>query len=75
MPLADWLRGELRDWAEELLDAKRMQQQGYLQTKLVQHEWQQFLKGAANQQRLWCILMFQAWLASQAAITSVNTAK
>ncbi|MFZ1342361.1 asparagine synthase (glutamine-hydrolyzing) [Thiothrix eikelboomii] len=75
VPLADWLRGELRDWAEELLDAKRMQQQGYLQTKLVQHEWQQFLKGAANQQRLWCILMFQAWLASQAAITSVNTAK
>lgn len=75
VPLASWLRGELRDWAEELLDAKRMQQQGYLQTKLVQQEWQNFLKGAAHQQRLWCVLMFQAWLESQAAITSANTDK
>lgn len=75
VPLAAWLRGELRDWAEELLNPQRMQQQGYLQTELVQQAWQRFLKGAANQQRLWCILMFQAWLGSQAEISSVNTAK
>lgn len=74
VPLASWLRAELRDWAEELLNPIRLQQQGYLQAKLVQQEWQQFLSGAANQQRLWCILMFQAWLDSQAAMTSVNTA-
>ena len=66
VPLASWLRGDLRTWAEDLLDLKRMQQQGYLQAELVQQEWQSFLKGAANQQRLWCILMFQAWLDSQA---------
>ncbi|MFZ1388168.1 MAG: asparagine synthase (glutamine-hydrolyzing) [Thiolinea sp.] len=66
VPLASWLRGDLRTWAEDLLDLKRMQQQGYLQAELVQQEWQNFLKGAANQQRLWCILMFQAWLDSQA---------
>ncbi|MFM2318015.1 MAG: hypothetical protein RLZZ215_636 [Pseudomonadota bacterium] len=75
VPLASWLRTELRDWAEELLNPIRLQQQGYLQAKLVQQEWQQFLSGAANQQRLWCILMFQAWLDSQAAMTSVNTAQ
>lgn len=75
VPLASWLRAELRDWAEELLNPIRLQQQGYLQAKLVQQEWQQFLSGAANQQRLWCILMFQAWLDSQAAMTSVNTAQ
>lgn len=66
VPLASWLRRDLRTWAEDLLDLKRMQQQGYLQAELVQQEWQNFLKGAANQQRLWCILMFQAWLDSQA---------
>lgn len=75
VPLASWLRGELRDWAETLLDAKRMQEQGYLQTAVVQQAWQQFLKGAANQQRLWCILMFQAWLDSQTAMTSAKTFK
>lgn len=73
VPLASWLRGDLRAWAESLLDAKRMQEQGYLRAELVQQEWQSFLKGAANQQRLWCILMFQAWLDSQAAIASANT--
>lgn len=75
VPLASWLRTELRDWAEELLNPIRLQQQGYLQAKLVQQEWQQFLSGAANQQRLWCILMFQAWLDSQASMTSENTAQ
>lgn len=75
VPLASWLRAELRDWAEELLNPIRLQQQGYLHAKLVQQEWQQFLSGAANQQRLWCILMFQAWLDSQASMTSVNTAQ
>lgn len=73
VPLASWLRGDLRAWAESLLDAKRMQEQGYLRAELVQQEWQIFLKGAANQQRLWCILMFQAWLDSQAAVASANT--
>lgn len=65
VPLATWLRGDLRAWAEALLDKTLIQQQGYLNAALVQKEWQQFLNGAANQQRLWCVLMFQAWLASQ----------
>ncbi|WP_298610701.1 asparagine synthase (glutamine-hydrolyzing) [uncultured Thiothrix sp.] len=65
VPLASWLRGDLRAWAEALLDKTVIQQQAYLNPGLVEKEWQNFLKGAANQQRLWCILMFQAWLASQ----------
>ncbi len=65
VPLATWLRGDLRAWAEALLDKRLIQQQAYLNPELVQNEWQNFLNGAANQQRLWCILMFQAWLSSQ----------
>lgn len=75
VPLAAWLHGELREWAEELLKPQLLREQGYLQAELVQREWQNFLKGSANQQRLWCILMFQAWLASQADMTSSNTAR
>lgn len=75
VPLATWLRGELRDWAADLLEPNRLKQQSYFQADVVQKEWQLFLKGAPNQQRLWCILMFQAWLASQSSSSSLNTFK
>jgi asparagine synthase (glutamine-hydrolysing) len=75
VPLATWLRGELRDWAADLLEPNQLKQQGYFQADVVQKEWQLFLKGAPNQQRLWCILMFQAWLASQSSSSSLNTFK
>lgn len=73
VPLASWLRGELREWAEDLLNPTLIKQQGYFQADLVQQEWQSFLKGGSNQQRLWCILMFQAWLTSVTDSTSVKT--
>ncbi len=63
VPLASWLRGELRDWAEHLLDENRMREQGYLQVAPVRRHWQQFLQGkGSHQHKLWTVLMFQAWL-------------
>jgi asparagine synthase (glutamine-hydrolysing) len=62
-PLAEWLRGPLRDWAENLLDAKRMESEGFLNPGPIREKWLQHLSGQANwQYRLWCVLMFQAWL-------------
>jgi asparagine synthase (glutamine-hydrolysing) len=63
MPLGDWLRGDLRDWAEDLLDPSRMRQEGWFDAPRVQQRWQDNLAGRRNaSSSIWSILMFQAWL-------------
>jgi asparagine synthase (glutamine-hydrolysing) len=65
VPLAAWLRGPLRDWAEDLLHEPRMRQQGYIDAAVVRSRWQQHLNGTRNwHHELWNVLMFQLWLAS-----------
>lgn len=62
VPIAEWLRGPLRDWAENLLEPATMTADGYFATEAVQQLWQQHLSGRRNNgYRLWSILMFQAW--------------
>jgi asparagine synthase (glutamine-hydrolysing) len=63
MPIGAWLRGPLRPWASELLDAALMQRQGYLQPEPIQRLWQAHLGGADHTPQLWSVLMWQAWLA------------
>lgn len=63
IPLAEWLREDLREWASELLDYNKMKQQGYLDADIVQKYWQEHISGKRNWQSiLWSILMFQEWL-------------
>jgi asparagine synthase (glutamine-hydrolysing) len=63
VPIDAWLRGPLRDWAEELLDAARLREQGYLRADAVRAAWVEHLSGRRNLQHfLWNVLMFQAWL-------------
>jgi asparagine synthase (glutamine-hydrolysing) len=65
IPLGDWLRGPLRDWAEDLL-GPRLEQDGYLDARAVRQRWRQHVDGTRDSaQALWAILMFQAWLASR----------
>lgn len=62
VPIGDWLRGHLRDWAESLLSPQAIQRVGVLDYKKVQVVWQSHLSGKVNQQyRLWPLLMLQAW--------------
>jgi asparagine synthase (glutamine-hydrolysing) len=62
MPIDRWLRGPLRDWAEDLLNPKRMNETGILDPTPIRRAWQQHLSGQFNwQYRLWCVLMFEAW--------------
>lgn len=62
VPIDVWLRGPLRDWAESLLDDRRIRAEGYFNPELVRRAWTKHLKGSQNlMQRLWPILMFQAW--------------
>jgi len=63
VPIGKWLRGSLRDWAEDLLDENKIKQQGYLNEIAVQKIWKQHISGWRNHNDLlWSILMFQAWL-------------
>ena len=62
VPLADWLRGPLRDWAENLLSEKRLGEAGLFDTALVRRYWEQHLSRKNNwAYLLWDILMFEAW--------------
>ncbi len=61
VPIDRWLRGPLRDWAEDLLDPVRLGESG-LAAAPIRRRWEQHLSGATNAQYpLWCVLMYQSW--------------
>lgn len=63
IPLEQWLRTDMRDWAESLLNEQLLKQQGYFDHIKVRQKWQQHLSGKHNwASQLWSILMFQSWL-------------
>lgn len=63
IPLRSWLRGELREWGESLLDAGRLEQDNFVDVKYVRRMWNSHQAGTADWSYcLWDILMFQAWL-------------
>jgi asparagine synthase (glutamine-hydrolysing) len=65
VPLADWLRGPLRDWASALLDESRLRREGFLNPTTVGARWRDHLAGRRHiQDELWGVLCFQAWLES-----------
>jgi asparagine synthase (glutamine-hydrolysing) len=66
IPLDDWLRGPLRNWAESLLDPGDLQAQGYFRTDAVRRLWSDHLKRRGQWgHALWAVLMFQAWRQSR----------
>ena len=63
IPLDSWLRGPLREWAESLIEERRLREEGWLDATQVRNAWRSHLAGGAEwQQHLWTVLMFQAWL-------------
>lgn len=66
VPLGDWLRGGLRDWAEDLLAERRLREEGLLNAEGVRKLWRSHLSGNDRKGELWAVLMFQAWLAESA---------
>jgi asparagine synthase (glutamine-hydrolysing) len=62
IPIDQWLRGPLRDWAEELLNKDRLKEEEFFDVEKVRTIWDEHLSEKRNWQgRIWSILMFQAW--------------
>jgi asparagine synthase (glutamine-hydrolysing) len=68
VPVAAWLRGPLRDWAEELLAPDRLKAEGRFDVALVRGRWDGLMRDDYDYSgSLWPVLMFQAWEASEAS--------
>jgi len=65
-PIGLWLKGPFRDWAEALLDEKRLRDDGFFYPKPIRNQWEEHISGKMDWgYYLWDILMFQSWLAEQ----------
>jgi asparagine synthase (glutamine-hydrolysing) len=66
VPIYRWLRGPLRDWAEDLLAERRLKREGYLNARPIRCVWESLLSGksewAFGGELVWSVLMFQGWL-------------
>lgn len=63
MPIDRWLREDLRGWADDLLDPHRLRGQGLLDPDPIRERWEEHQSGERNHdERLWAVLMLQAWL-------------
>lgn len=66
IPLDEWLRGPLRDWAESLLAADRLRSGELLDPRPIRCVWQRHCSGGENWgPQLWSVLMFEAWREAQ----------
>ena len=63
IPIDVWLRGPLKDWASDLLNEKKLNENHFFNSKLVNKKWQEHLSGERNWQHpIRNILMLQSWL-------------
>jgi len=62
VPIDEWLRGDLRDWAGDLLSPERLKREGFFDVSAIQEKWKEHSSGKRNwQSHLWNVLMFEAW--------------
>lgn len=64
VPVSQWLRGPLREWAESLLAESSLKEHGHLHSRPIRQKWDEHLQGTHSWgDHLWSVLMFQAWFA------------
>ena len=62
VPIDSWLRGPLRDWAEELLSVESLQEDNLLRPGPIRKKWLEHVSHQYDwQYYLWPVLIFQAW--------------
>jgi len=63
VPIDEWLRGSMRDWAGDMLSSERLKREGFLNHTAIQEKWLEHSSGKRNwQNHLWNVLMFETWL-------------
>lgn len=62
IPVDQWLReGELRPWAESLMNERNIKEQGILDERYVSGLWGNFIRNGRWYPQIWYILMFEEW--------------
>lgn len=68
VPIASWLRGPLREWAESLLAPEALRSHRFFEIEIIRRRWREHLSGVRNwQYHLWDVLVFQDWFFHQAS--------
>jgi asparagine synthase (glutamine-hydrolysing) len=71
VPIDSWLKGALREWAEDLLSEARLRQHGLFRVQAIQEKWNEHVSGTRNWHRLlWDVLVFQDWYAKMSRCSS-----
>jgi len=61
-PLPEWLRGPLRDWAEDLLDERQLREEGLFDAAAIRTCWNAHLAASSDYWiLLWNVLVFRQW--------------
>jgi len=62
LPIDEWLRGSLRDWAEDLLSVDSLKKVGFLNVFFIRRRWDEHISGDRDWHYfLWDLLMFLDW--------------
>ena len=66
VPIDNWLRGPLKNWAEDLLNENEIRNDGLLNYDIIKKKWEEHICGKRNwQYHIWDVLMFQTWYRQQ----------
>jgi asparagine synthase (glutamine-hydrolysing) len=72
VPIDSWLRGELREWAEDLLSVESLERHNLFNIEAIRTKWQEHISGGRNwQYLLWDVLVFQDWMAHNVSALQV----
>jgi len=63
VPIGQWIRGSLNEWAQDLISSNKLKREGFLKGDIIERLWQEHINNEFNYEHLlWNVLMFESWL-------------